>query len=451
MTSSIDSPTEKTATRKIKLGAFLIPTGHHVGAWRHPDVPADSGLNFSHYKQLAQTAERALFDAVFVADNVAVTLGKGADKVARADYFEPLTLMAALSAVTEHIGLVCTQTTSFNEPYHIARKFASLDYLSGGRAGWNLVTSDAAAEATNFGRAEHFAHAERYERAEEFFEVVSGLWDSWDDDAFVRNKASGQYYDPQKLHVLNHTGKHFSVSGPLNVARPVQGRPVIVQAGSSEAGRALAARTADVVFTAHPALAPAQDFYRDIKNRAAQCGRDPDSVKIMPGIYVVVGKTAEDARQKFEQLQQLIEPEAGLALLGRMIGNFDLSGYPLDEPLPELPLTETGQRSRQALLTSLAKDGNLTLRQLYTRIAGGRGHNVVIGTAETVADVMQEWFEQGAADGFNVLSPMLPSGLTDFADLVVPELQKRGLFRTEYEGSTLRDNLGLNRSESRYR
>lgn len=438
-------------SRQIKLGAFLIPSGHHVGAWRHPDVPADSGLNFPFYKQLAQTAERALFDAIFVADNVAVTLGQGADKTARADYFEPLTLMAALSAVTENIGLICTQTTSFNEPYHIARKFASLDYLSGGRAGWNLVTSDVAAEATNFGREEHFNHAERYERANEFYEVVTGLWDSWDDDAFVRNKASGQYFDPEKLHVLNHKGKHFSVSGPLNVARPIQGRPVVVQAGSSEAGRSLAAKTADVVFTAHPALKPAQDFYRDIKTRAAQHGRDPDSVKIMPGIYVVVGKTESEAQEKFEQLQHLIDPAAGLALLSRMIGNFDLSGYPVDEPLPELPLTETGQRSRQALLTGLAKDGNLTIRQLYTKIAGGRGHNVVIGTAKTVADVMQEWFEQEAADGFNLLSPSLPNGLTDFAELVVPELQARGLFRTAYEGKTLRENLGLSRPVSRYR
>jgi len=436
--------------KQIKLGAFLLPTGHHVAAWRQPHVPADSGLNFAVYRQMVQTAEKALFDAVFVADNVAVTLGAGSDRVARADYFEPLTLMAALAAVTDHIGLICTQTTSYNEPYHLARKFASLDHLSNGRAGWNLVTSDAAAEAQNFGRAEHYGHADRYQRAKEFYQVVAGLWDSWDDDAFIRNKSSGQYYDPAKLHVLNHKGEHFSVAGPLNVARPVQGRPVIVQAGSSEDGRQLAATTADVVFTAHAQLASAQDFYRDIKQRAVAAGRDPEQIKIMPGIYVVVAVTDELAQQKFDQLQQLIDPAAGLALLSKMIGNFDLSGYPLDEPLPDLPLTETGQRSRQALLTSLAKEGQLTIRQLYTKIAGGRGHNVVIGSASTVADVMQQWFEQGAADGFNLLAPELPGGLDDFAELVVPELQRRGLFRTEYEGKTLRENMGLIRPASRY-
>lgn len=249
------------APRQLKLGAFLMATGHHVAAWRHPEVPANAGLDFSHYKHLAQVAEAAKFDTLFIADSVAAATGDIASRMARSDHFEPMTLLSALSAVTERIGLISTVTTSYNEPYHVARKFASLDHLSYGRAGWNLVTSDAAAEAQNFGRDEHIGHAERYSRAREFYEVVTGLWDSWADDAFSRDKASGEYYDPAKLHVLNHQGEHFRVKGPLNVARSPQGRPVIVQAGSSEAGRELAAQTAEVVFTAQPSLASAQAFY----------------------------------------------------------------------------------------------------------------------------------------------------------------------------------------------
>lgn len=434
-----------TTRRQLSLGAFLMPTGHHVAAWRHPDVPADAGLNFPLYKRIVQSAEKALFDMVFVADNVAAQVGPAASRVARSDHFEPLTLMAALAAVTERIGLAATATTTYNEPYHVARKFASIDHLSGGRAGWNLVTSDAAAEAGNFGREEHVHHADRYARASEFYDVVTGLWDSWEDDAFVRDKASGLYYDPAKLHVLNHQGPHFSVQGPLNVARPPQGRPVVIQAGSSEAGRELAARSAEVVFTAHPSLAPAQAFYKDVKGRLARHGRHPDEVRIMPGIYLVVGRTQDEAQAKFQQLQDLIDPVAGVGLLSRMIGNFDLSGYPVDGPLPPLPLTESGQRSRQQLLTGLADAGQLTIRQLYSLIAGGRGHFSVIGTPETIADHMQTWLEQGAADGFNILVPHLPGGLDDVIELVVPELQRRGLFRTAYTGSTLRDHLGLQR------
>ncbi|WP_455921681.1 LLM class flavin-dependent oxidoreductase [Pseudomonas putida] len=431
------------APRQLKLGAFLMATGHHVAAWRHPDVPANAGLDFKHYKHLAQVAERARFDTLFVADSVAAATGDIASRMARSDYFEPLTLLSALSAVTEHIGLISTVTTSYNEPYHVARKFASLDHLSGGRAGWNLVTSDAAAEAHNFGRDEHIGHAERYSRAREFYQVVTGLWDSWADDAFTRDKASGQYYDPAKLHVLNHSGQHFKVKGPLNVARSPQGRPVIVQAGSSETGRELAAQTAEVVFTAQTSLANAQAFYADLKGRLAKFGRSADSLKIMPGVFVVVGETEALAREKFEAFQALVEPEVGVALLGRMLGNFDLSGYPLDGPLPELPLTDSGQQSRQKLLTELAGRENLSLAELGRKIAGGRGHYSLIGTPVQIADQLQAWFEQGAADGFNVLVPHLPGGLEDFVDHVVPELQRRGLFRTEYEGTTLRENLGL--------
>lgn len=431
------------APRQLKLGAFLMATGHHVAAWRHPEVPANAGLDFKHYKHLAQVAERARFDTLFVADSVAAATGDIASRMARSDHFEPLTLLSALSAVTEHIGLISTVTTSYNEPYHVARKFASLDHLSGGRAGWNLVTSDAAAEALNFGRDAHIGHAERYSRAREFYQVVTGLWDSWADDAFTRDKASGQYYDPAKLHVLDHSGEHFKVKGPLNVARSPQGRPVIVQAGSSETGRELAAQTAEVVFTAQTSLANAQAFYADLKGRLAKFGRSADSLKIMPGVFVMVGETEALAREKFEAFQALVEPEVGVALLGRMLGNFDLSGYPLDGPLPELPLTDSGQQSRQKLLTELAGREQLSLAELGRKIAGGRGHYSLIGTPVQIADQLQAWFEQGAADGFNVLVPHLPGGLEDFADHVVPELQRRGLFRTEYEGTTLRENLGL--------
>ncbi|NAO55536.1 LLM class flavin-dependent oxidoreductase [Pseudomonas syringae] len=439
-----------TTARQMKLGAFLMATGHHVAAWRHPDVPAHAGLDFKHYRHVARVAEAAKFDALFVADSVAAATGDIASRMARSDHFEPLTLLSALSAVTEHIGLIATATTTYNEPYHVARKFASLDHLSGGRAGWNLVTSDAAAEAQNFGRAEHVGHAERYSRAREFHQVVTGLWDSWADDAFTRDKASGEYYDPARLHVLNHQGEHFRVKGPLNVARSPQGQPVVVQAGSSEVGRDLAAQTAEVVFTAQTSLASAQAFYADLKGRLSAYGRAVDSLKIMPGVFIVVAETEALAKAKFESFQELVEPQVGVALLGRMLGNFDLSGYPLDGPLPELPLTDSGQRSRQKLLTELADQENLTLAQLGRRIAGGRGHYSLIGTPEQIADELQRWFEQGAADGFNVLVPHLPGGLEDVARLLVPELQRRGLFRTEYEGTTLRGNLGLQRPAYRF-
>ncbi|WP_445380710.1 LLM class flavin-dependent oxidoreductase [Pseudomonas syringae] len=439
-----------TTARQMKLGAFLMATGHHVAAWRHPDVPADAGLDFKHYRHVARVAEAAKFDALFVADSVAAATGDIASRMARSDHFEPLTLLSALSAVTEHIGLIATATTTYNEPYHVARKFASLDHLSGGRAGWNLVTSDAAAEAQNFGRAEHVGHAERYSRAREFHQVVTGLWDSWADDAFTRDKASGEYYDPAKMNVLDHQGEHFRVKGPLNVARSPQGQPVVVQAGSSEIGRDLAAQTAEVVFTAQTSLASAQAFYADLKGRLSAYGRAVDSLKIMPGVFIVVAETEALAKAKFESFQELVEPRVGVALLGRMLGNFDLSGYPLDGPLPELPLTDSGQRSRQKLLTELADQENLTLAQLGRRIAGGRGHYSLIGTPEQIADELQRWFEQGAADGFNVLVPHLPGGLEDVARLLVPELQRRGLFRTEYEGTTLRENLGLQRPAYRF-
>jgi FMN-dependent oxidoreductase (nitrilotriacetate monooxygenase family) len=430
--------------RQIKLGAFLMQTGHHIAAWRHPDAQADAGVNFKHYAQLARSAEAAKFDAVFLADSVGVrnrdeeTLAR----TARAEHFEPLTLLSALAAVTERIGLIATASTTYNEPYHIARKFASLDNISGGRAGWNLVTSSGEGEAQNFNLERHVEHALRYERAEEFHAVVTGLWDSWEDGALVRDKESGIYFEQDKHHVLDHKGKHFSVRGPLNVARSPQGQPVVVQAGASPAGRDLAARTAEVIFVAHQTFAEAQSFYSDIRSRASLHGRDPDGIKIMPGIFPVIGRTQEEADEKFQALQDLIHPVVGVSLLSNMLGGFDLSGYPVDGPIPELPETNGG-KSRQVLLVDLARRDKLTIRQLYLRIAGARGHQQVVGTPQSIADQLQQWFEEGAADGFNIMAPWLPGGLHDFIDLVLPELRRRGLFRTEYEGATLRDNLGL--------
>jgi len=431
---------------QLRLGAFLYPTGHHIAAWRHPDAQADAGSNFAHYVELAQLAERGKFDLIFMADGVG-TRGTDIEALSRTAtryvaQFEPITLLSALAAVTRNIGFVATASTSYNEPYHIARKFASLDHISGGRAGWNLVTSSSEHEAHNFGRDEHYAHDERYERAEEFADVVTGLWDTWEEGAFPRDKQSGLYFDPEKQHVLNHKGKFFKVRGPLNVARSPQGHPVLVQAGSSEPGKELAARTAEVVFTAHQTFEDARSFYTDLKGRLGKYGRHPDDLKVMPGIFPIVGRTINEAEEKFEQIQELIHPVVGLALLSGMTGGVDLSSYPVDGPVPALPETNAS-KSRQRLLLDLAHRENLTIRQLYLRIAGARGHRQIVGTPAQIADEMQHWFTGGAADGFNVMPPHLPVGLRDFVDLVLPELRRRGLFRSEYEGTTLRQNLGL--------
>jgi FMN-dependent oxidoreductase (nitrilotriacetate monooxygenase family) len=440
-------------TGYLRLGAFLYPTGHHVAAWRHPHALADAGSNFSHYAQLARAAEAAKFDLVFLADGSG-TRGDNVDFLSRTAHsyvaqFEPITLLSALAAVTERIGLVGTASTTFNEPYHIARKFASLDHLSGGRAGWNLVTSSSEHEAKNFNFDEHLAHARRYERATEFADVVSGLWDSWDDGAFVHDKAAGRFFDPSKRHVLNHRGEFFKVRGPLNVARAPQGHPVVVQAGSSEAGKALAARTAEVIFTAQQTTADAVAFYADVKGRLAQYGREPDDLKIMPGVMPIVGRTESEARDRFAELQALIDPAVGLAMVSTLTGGFDLSGYPLDGPIPELPETNAS-KSRQTLTLDLARRENLTIRELYLRVAGARGLWQVVGTPEQIADALEERFVNYGADGFNVMPALLPDTLNDFIELVLPELRRRGLFRSEYEGRTLRENLGLKRPVSRY-
>jgi FMN-dependent oxidoreductase (nitrilotriacetate monooxygenase family) len=441
-----------TAPRQIKLGAFLYPTGHHVAAWRHPDAQANAGVNIKHYRELAQTAERGKFDLIFLADGVSVR-GDDIEALSRTatryvGQFEPLTLLSALSSVTERVGLVATASTTYNEPYHVARKFASLDHLSGGRAGWNLVTSADEREAYNFNRDAHLAHANRYQRAEEFADVVKGLWDTWEDGAFLRDKESGIFFDHEKLHLLEHRGEHFQVRGPLNVPRTPQGHPVLVQAGSSEPGKELAARTAEVIFTAQQTLEDARGFYADVKGRMDKYGRHPDELKIMPGAFPVVGRTRAEAEDKFATIQDLIHPVVGLSLLSKMSG-VDFTTYDIDGPVPDVLPETNGGKSRQQLLLDLARRRNLTIRQLYLEIAGARGHWQLIGTPTDIADQLEERFTGLGADGFNIMPPYLPDGLTAFVDLVIPELQRRGLFRTEYEGATLRENLGLARPGNR--
>jgi N-acetyl-S-(2-succino)cysteine monooxygenase len=435
------------------LGAFFNPTGHHVASWRHPQGQADAGINFKHYAELAQTAERAKFHLVFLADNIGVrdakveALSRSAQYIAN---FEPLTLLSALSAVTERIGLISTASTSYNEPFHVARKFASIDHLSSGRAGWNIVTSTLASEAQNFGREEHMGHTERYVRAREFTHVVLGLWDSWDDDAFPRDKSTGQFFHPEKLHTLNHRGQYFKVRGPLNIPRPPQGYPVLVQAGASDDGREFASEFAEIVFTNHLTMESAQTYYADLKQRAARFGRTPSQIKVLPGLSPIVGRTAKEAEEKFEYIQSLIDPVVAREMLSTVLGGADLSGFPLDGPLPDLPVTNTTIQSALENWTKLARAENLTIRQLSMRAAGARGKSVVKGSPSEIADLMENWFKSNAADGFNIMPPYLPGALDDFVELVVPELRDRGVFHTEYTGHTLRENLGLVRPASRY-
>jgi N-acetyl-S-(2-succino)cysteine monooxygenase len=437
--------------RFLKLGAFFHPTGHHVAAWRHEGAQIDAGTNFPHYVHLAQAAERAKFDLVFLADAVATRDGnlEGLSRWPQyMAYFEPLTLMSALAAVTSRIGLVMTATTSYNEPYHIARKFASLDHISAGRAGWNVVTSSNASEAFNFGRDEHIAHGERYDRASEFVQVVRRLWDSYDDDAFVRDRASGRYFEPSKLHILNHKGTHFSVRGPLNVARPPQGSPVLFQASASDAGKDLAGQIAEVLFTPLHDLEKGQAFYRDIKNKAVQYGRTWGDVIIMPGLNPIVGRTRDEAIEKERYFQSLIHPDVGKELLSNALGGVDLSDVEVDKPLPD-GIISSEDRLSNPRFSYLFRE-KLTVRQMYEKYGGARGQRTVVGTADDIVDQMERWFVGRAVDGYLIQPPHLPAGLDEFIEHVIPRLQQRGLFRTEYEGSTLRENLGLKRPVSSY-
>ena len=435
--------------RQLKLGAFMRPVSIHTGAWRYPGAFADANFNFAHLKRFAQTLERARFDAFFMADHLAV-LNMPIEALQRShtvSSFEPFTLLSALSQHTEHLGLVATASTTFDEPFHIARRFASLDHLSNGRAGWNIVTTSNPDAALNFGREDHMEHDERYARAREFYDVVTGLWDSWADDAFIRDPESGQFFDPAKLHTLNHKGKYLSVRGPLHIARPVQGWPVIVQAGASEPGRQLAAETAEMIFAAHGTLAEAQRFYADVKRRVAAAGRERDHVKILPGAFVVVGDTLAEARAMRATLDSGVHYASAIASLSIALGT-DASGFDPDGPLPPVPETNASKSGRERVIALAEREG-LTVRQLAQRL-GGYGGLAFVGTAESIADGMQEWLETEGCDGFNIMFPWLPGGLDAFCEKVVPELQRRGIFRREYEGRTLRENLGLPRPANRF-
>jgi len=426
----------------LHLNAFIMDTGHHEASWRLPESDPSASLNIDHYKNIARIAEAAGFDSLFLADSPSLWGPVGRRPSGR---LGPLTLLTALAGATERIGLIATVSTSYNSPYNLARRLASLDYVSGGRAGWNVVTTASADAARNFGLADMPLHAERYERAAEFIEVAFKLWDSWADDAIVGDKASGVWADEAKVRPAAHQGKYFSVEGPLNVPRPPQGYPVLVQAGSSEDGKELAARYAEAVFTAQQTLDDAQAFYADLKDRAKRLGRDPDTIKILPGIVPVIGSTEAEAREREAQLDSLISPEYAQRNLAALL-KVPVEALPLDGHLPaDLPDEDEieGAKSRYTLVVTLARRENLTVRQLIGRLGGGRGHRTFTGTPEQVADAIEDWFRAGAADGFNVMPPALPSGLELFADHVVPLLKSRGLFRTEYAGSTLREHYGL--------
>src|SRR6516162_4430807 len=441
--------TAMTASRRLHLGAFMRPVGIHTAWWRYPGAYPDANFNLRHLVRFAQTLERGRFDAWFMADHLAVLNMPMAalKRSATVTSFDPLTLLPALAIVTEHLGPIATASTTFEPPYVIARRFASLDHISGGRAGWNLVTTSNPDAALNFGMTEQMEHGERYRRAREFFDVVTGLWDSWAEDAFVRNVENGIYFNPERLHVLDHKGEFLSVRGPLNIARPIQGWPVIVQAGASDAGRQLAAETAEMIFASGGRLGDAQAYYADVKGRAERLGRDPEHIKILPGCLVVVGETAEEARKKRALLDSLVHPDSGLASLSIALGH-DASQFDLDGPLPDIPESNASKSGRERVIERARRD-NLTVRQL-AQIAGSYGGLALVGTPKMIADQMEEWLSSEACDGFNIMFPHVPGGLDDFVDEVVPELQRCGLFRREYEGTTLRENLGLPRPENRF-
>ncbi len=429
-------------TDRLALGAFLHPTGHHQSSWRHPDSPRGASLDFAHYVRMAQSAERGCFDLLFLADGTFVDPASEAARRANqyVAIFEPLTLLAALATQTLQIGLVATASTTYNQPLTIARKFASLDHLSGGRAGWNLVTSADPREASNFCLDAHMRHGDRYVRAREFAAVVTGLWDCWDADALIEDKAAGLYLDSARIRPLDHAGEAFRVRGPMNIARAPQGRPIIVQAGSSPDGRDLAAETADLMFTAQPSLDQARVFYADVKARVVGFGRAPGALRILPGVSTIVADSRAEAEDQRDALAAFTHPALAIGQLSSMLA-FDVSGYPADGPLPPLPPTNASQHFR-GLVEGLAAEG-LSILEIAERTGAARSHAIVAGTATDVADHIAEWFEAEACDGFNVMPPLLPQGLDDFVDRVVPELQRRGLFRRAYEADTLRGNLGL--------
>ena len=437
-------------SRHLKFGVFLLPSGQHTSAWRLPEARPGAGVDFPYIVDLARRCEDAKLDFIFLADVDGLVQHdwEAVSRDAAAFQFEPMTLLSALAATTSRIGLVGSVSTEYNQPYHVARKFSSLETISGGRAGWNIVTSVWPHVAANFGKDDHRVHDDRYQRAEEFIEVVTGLWDSWGDGAIVNDKDSGRFIDIGKLHVLDHDGRFFASSGPLTLPRSPQGHPVLVQAGSSEPGRELAAASAEVIFTAQNDIEMAREFYADVKARLARHGRAPDSLKVMPGMMPIVGRTAEEAQAKFDRLAAFLDPALALSYVSRFTDT-DLTGVGLDDPLPDIGAID-GHTSRKNLIVRKARERNMTLRQVYEWFAVSRGHFLSVGTPGQIADDLEQWFSAGAADGFNLLFANLPADLDDFAELVLPELVRRGLFRTDYEGTTLRETLGLARPENRF-
>ena len=438
--------------RQMKLGFSVTPNGTHKGGWRHPKSWVGGGMDIDQWKDVAQAAERGKMHFIFWADSG--TLRSHAENTdalsynSRIEVLEPTTEIAALSQWTKHIGFVATASTSFNEPYNIARRFASLDHISKGRCGWNVVSSQLEREARNFGLDKLYEHSERYRRAEECLDVVKGLWDSWEDDAFCRDQKSGRYFNPEKLHTLHHKGAFHSVEGPLNVPRPPQGHPVIAQAGASEPGRELAARTADMIYTAQQEIESAKAFYADVKGRMAKSGREPDDLVVMPGIMPIIGRTDAEAKEMQDYLQELVHPAAGLSAAAKFFG--DLSHLPLDTPVPEISAETNAGRSNRQMWIDRVKRENMNVGQLLKAFATSAVHKAVCGSPETVADIMEDWFVNHACDGFAVQATWMPGAIYEFVDLVVPELQRRGLFHTEYEGATLRENLGLKRPPNRF-
>ena len=430
--------------RKMILATFIHNSGAHPGGWRWPGGEAVDQHSFAHYAQMAQIAERGKMHCYFTGVSVGFPHLSGRDAFAATDYagkLEPTTLLAALATVTQNIGLIATASTTYNEPYNIARRYASLDHLSGGRAGWNVVTSASDSEARNFGREVNMDHADRYDRAEEFVDVVKALWDSWEDGAILRDRESARYFDPSKVHELDHAGKYFKVAGPLNIARPPQGHPIIVQAGGSGPGRALAARTADLIFTAARSLEIGQEFYADMKARAEAFGRNPDHVKVIPSMQLLVRGTEEEALRAEQELLELVPEALALRSLSLQIG-FDLSHLSPDDRLPDLPETNGGKWVQQQIV-QMAREKDMTIGALARHVVVSRASFSYAGTPEQVADLCETWFRERGADGISLSPNYQPGGLEDFVDQVIPILQKRGLFRTEYEGGTLRENLGL--------
>jgi FMN-dependent oxidoreductase (nitrilotriacetate monooxygenase family) len=440
-------------TTKKDILLFWMPVwgGFHLAGWRGDDAPNNPPLNFAAIRDMVQTAERGKLHGCFLADSLLVGMQGtqvSTEALSRTTFgsrFEPITLLSALAGCTKHIGLLATASTTYTEPFHVARMFASLDHLSGGRSGWNVVTSKGGGEG-NFGREQHMEHGSRYDRAQEFVEIVTGLWDSWEDDAFLCDKTTGIYFDPDKLHALNYQGEYLSVTGPLNIARPVQGHPVIAQAGSSADGREFAARNADVIYTLQATIEKGKTFYDEIKEQVAEHGRDPQDVKVLPGLIFAVGRSQAEAEEKIARLDEMLDPKVGIERLSALV-HYDLSEAPLDEPVPDIPETTDGSQGGQKYFVDIARRDNLTVRQ-FMQVTARLG--AIPGTATTIADMIQEWVEAGAADGLNINFADATDSMEVFVDEVVPELQRRGVFQNDYRGRTLRENLGLPRPANRF-